>query len=52
MIQTLNHVYVGDCQNLIADGVELGIPFIGYEIVPEYAEIARARLADSEGRES
>ena len=23
MIQTINHVYVGDCQNLIADGVEL-----------------------------
>lgn len=27
---------------------ELGIPFVGYEIIPEYADIARARLADNE----
>ena len=30
---------------------ELGIPFIGYEIVPKYADIARARLADCESKE-
>ena len=43
--------YAGSGTTLVACK-ELGIPFIGYEIVPEYAEIAKARLADSEGRES
>lgn len=27
---------------------DLGIPFVGYEIVPEYAEIARTRLVENE----
>lgn len=35
--------YSGSGTTLVACK-ELGIPFIGYEIVPEYAEIARARL--------
>lgn len=29
----------------------LGIPFVGYDIIPEYADIARARLADCESKE-
>ena len=42
--------YSGSGTTLVACK-ELGIPFIGYEIVPEYAEITRARLADCESKE-
>lgn len=59
-MQEIGSVYVGDGPKLMGGGIEamtyagltpvacaeLGVPFIGYEIVEEYAEIASERVKE------